>query len=102
MAMDSVKYQLEEWLGTGFRDQEDYQEYLTLKQDYEATTGDMQFSILELQGRLDYIIHQQDYDWDFPDLPTDIFEEYMVKVGQIYLLDKEQGISYLKFLRFDN
>lgn len=98
MTMDSVKYQLEELLSSGFQDVEDYENYQNLKQNYEEITGDMQFSILELQGQLDYMIHQQDYDWDFPDLPSDIFRDYMGKVGKIYLLDKEQGISYLKFL----
>lgn len=98
MTMDSVKYELEEFLSAGFQGLEEVQYYQELKKEYEEETGDMQFSILELQGRLDYIIHQQDYDWDFPDLPSDIFAEYMEKVGRIYLLDKRQGIAYLKFL----
>ncbi|WP_449448630.1 DUF5962 family protein [Streptococcus suis] len=98
MTMDSVKYELEELLSAGFQGLEEVQYYQELKKEYEEETGDMQFSILELQGRLDYIIHQQDYDWDFPDLPSDIFAEYMEKVGRIYLLDKRQGIAYLKFL----
>lgn len=98
MTMDSVKYELEELLSVGFQGLEEVQYYQELKKEYEEETGDMQFSILELQGRLDYIIHQQDYDWDFPDLPSDIFAEYMEKVGRIYLLDKRQGIAYLKFL----
>lgn len=96
--MDSVKYELEELFSAGFQELDKVQKYQELKQKYEEETGDMQFSILELQGRLDYIIHQKDYDWDFPDLPSDIFSEYMEKVGKIYLLDKRQGISYLRFL----
>lgn len=98
MSMDIVKYQLEEFLVAGFQDLEDCQSYQELKRMYEEETGDMQFSIMELQGRLDYIIHQQDYDWDFPNLPADVFSEYMNKVGKIYLLDKQQGMSYLTFL----
>ena len=98
MTMESIKYQLEELLATGFQDMDSCQSYQELKREYEEETGDMQFSIMELGGRLDYIIHQQDYDWEFPELPSDIFSEYMEKVGKMYLLDKQQGISYLTFL----
>lgn len=98
MSMDSVKYELEELLSAGFQGLEDSQYYQELKQEYEEETGDMQFSIIELQGRLDYIINQQDYDWNFPDLPSDIFAEYMEKVGKIYLLNKRKGMSYLQYL----
>ncbi|MFM0787650.1 DUF5962 family protein [Streptococcus suis] len=98
MTMDNIKYELEEILSAGFSDLSEHQAYQELKAQYEEETGDTQFSILELQGRLDYILNQQDYDWSFPELPADIFAEYMEKVGRIYLLNKKQGLYYLGFL----
>lgn len=98
MTMDSVKYELEELLSAGFQGLEEVQYYQELKKEYEEETGDLQFSVLELQGRLDYILNQQDYDWSFPELPEDIFAEYMDKVGRLYLLNKKQGLYYLGFL----
>ncbi|HEL1991106.1 TPA: hypothetical protein U0577_000999 [Streptococcus suis] len=96
--MDNIKYELEEILSAGFSDLYEHQAYQELKAQYEEETGDTQFSVLELQGRLDYILNQQDYDWSFPELPEDIFAEYMEKVGRIYLLNKKQGLYYLGFL----
>lgn len=98
MSADHLKYQLEDMLGRGFGNLDHWQEYQELKTRYEDITGDRQFSILELEGRLNILINDHD-NYDFPDLPEPLFREYMHVVGRLYLIKPTSAMRYLELLK---
>lgn len=94
--MDSIRYQLEEWIRVGFQNKEDYNNYLSLKEQYEDETLDYCFSIQELTNQLEIIITSREND--FPNLEESLLKEYMSLVEKLSMYRHGNANYYLKMI----
>ncbi|HEM5166194.1 DUF5962 family protein [Streptococcus halichoeri] len=89
-------YQLEEMLVAGFKSQEEYDLYQTLKAGYEEETLDYSFSIREIISQLEVIIQSREND--FPNLEEGALQDYQVLVERLRGYDVSQAESYTRRL----
>ncbi|MGT2935405.1 DUF5962 family protein [Streptococcus castoreus] len=77
----TVYYQLENMLVAGFKSQEEYDHYQTLKKDYESETEDYSFSVRENTNQLEIIC--QTSENDFPNLSEALMTDYLELVEEL-------------------
>lgn len=92
MFKEDIYYELEEMLTLGFKNQDEYDRYIKLKNLYEEKTLDYSFSIRELTNQLEVIINTREND--FPNLDECLYEEYSYLVSKLKKLDSNKADSY--------
>ncbi|NQP55587.1 hypothetical protein HO912_10070 [Streptococcus suis] len=94
--MHIIRYQLEEWIRVGFQNKEDYNNYLSLKEQYEDEALYYRFSIRELTNQLEIIITTRENA--FPNLEPGLLEEYMSLVEKLETFQAGNYQYYLNLL----
>lgn len=93
--IETIRWQLDNWLTQGFSSPEEREAYQALKEQYEDETLDYSFSKREVMGQLDLIRNSPDHD--FPDLDEATREEYLALVAQLEELDKTEAEAYRQY-----
>lgn len=94
--IETIRWQLDNWLTQGFSSPEDREVYQALKERYEDETLDYSFSKREVMGQLNLIRNSPDHD--FPNLDEATHVEYLALVAQLEELDKTEAEAYRQYL----